>query len=191
MFLNPRNVAAFCLTALFGSFTLILAVVTLMKLHCNDDDKPIAKFFRIFTTICTISMCISSVTICANEGLFLFGEYFKYQLIVVSIVEHGFTFLLISIIFIGRLYFSFENTNHRLSNKVYIFLLVYFAFFLTLSITVSILVSTTHYITHKVYTVVITTLASIFVISATSLVLLFIYTMQKVCFEFVLYINTI
>ena len=179
--ISARNVTAFCLTAVFAILILIITFATLTKLHGETYRKrKISGFFRIFTTICVIGICLSSFVTCFGEGLWLFASYKADLVIAYTIIQHGITFLLVGIIFVGRLYFTFSNTKYAFSNKLYAFLIAYFSLIIVIGIILTVTHNTIQFMSNRIFSVVIIVFACIFIISATSVVLLFIQTMRKV-----------
>ena len=176
-----RNVTAFSLTGVFAMMIIIITCAMVAKLHGEEyRKKKISGFFRFFTTICAVGICLSSLAICFGEGLWLFASYKAHFVIAYTIIQHGITFLLVGIIFVGRLYFTFSGTKYSFSNKLYAFLIGYFSSIIVIGIILTVTHNVIKFMSNHVFSIIIIIFTCIFIISATSVVLLFIQTMRKV-----------
>lgn len=177
-----RNVCTFTFTFVICILVIIVAIKMLLNLHVRDEDnnKKISLFFRILPTICAIGIFISSIAICVGQGLWLFCSLWTPWITAYTTLQHGITFLLVGIIFVGRLYFTFENSPYAYPKKLYILLIIYFSVLIGTGVVVTAVGNTTEYISAKLYTALLICVASTFVVSASMVVLLFIHTMRKV-----------
>ena len=129
---SARNVFTFTSTFIVCILIVTLTIKTLIKLHNKDqhsNKQKISKFFRIVPTIASIGICISSIAICIGQGLWLFGTLWSPWIIAYTTLQHGITFLLIGIIFVGRLYFTSQRFNFLQKCSSYLKISKFLTFF--------------------------------------------------------------
>ena len=182
MRITVRNLIAFPLATILLILVFSVTTSTLIHLHNRKHSikYKISNFFKIWSTTCAIGLCCSSVAVCTSQALWLFFGYYHDLTLTYVILQHVVTMIIICIIFVGRLYYTFANTRYAFGDGLYIFLIIWFGVLIGTGIILTIIEFTTSLLSYQLYSIVFSAIGGIFILSNTLVVILFIQTMRRV-----------
>ena len=180
-----RNVTSFALCTCVALIILPLSLKLTYEIYkkdaTNSNKYVISTLFRRLTLICAIGSLSEIIMISTMEGLWLFDIEFNISAFWTYIYgQHLLTYLILTVIFIARIYSTFKDTQYSYSNKFYIFLFIYFTIFSITTIIFIIIGITLNSIHLQILAIQIACFTITWIISISCVVGLFIHTLRKV-----------
>ena len=186
-----RDVIALIVESLGTMVVVVVAVALIKQLnprakgHAKNERESrtaISPFFRYTSVIIGIFCVIESIAILINDLVFVlkFGENYAYILRLIIVICALFSFTAITILYLGRLYFSFHNTAYTYPKQTFIVLII--SIFIALIF--GIIAITLYYINQQQYQIIWSTSFAIGLLGYLSVstieVLLFVNSTNKV-----------